>query len=87
MGLGSTSRNKTASAAGLAPLPFVKMHGLGNDFLLLDRRARQEVRPLPAALVPPLGERRSGVGFHPPIALDSPGPAPNYEQGAARVPI
>jgi diaminopimelate epimerase len=85
MGLGSTSRNKTASAAGLAPLPFVKMHGLGNDFLLLDRRARQDVRPLPAALVQRLGDRRSGVGFDQLIVLDAPDPALNYEQGDARV--
>ena len=86
---GLTSRNETARPADLAPLPFVKMHGLGNDFVLLDRRASQDARALPAALpaalVRRLGDRRSGVGFDQLIVLDAPDPAFSQEQGDARV--
>lgn len=42
-------------------LPFLKMHGLGNDFVVVDGRAR------PAALSPAqyraVGDRRRGVGY------------------------
>lgn len=42
-------------------LPFMKMHGLGNDFVVLDARARPlEVTP---ALARALGDRHRGVGF------------------------
>ncbi|HBS98785.1 MAG TPA: diaminopimelate epimerase [Citreicella sp.] len=42
-------------------LPFLKMHGLGNDFVVLDGRARQiEVTP---ALARALADRHRGVGF------------------------
>ncbi|HBM59431.1 MAG TPA: diaminopimelate epimerase [Citreicella sp.] len=42
-------------------LPFLKMHGLGNDFVVLDGRARQiEVTP---ALALALADRHRGVGF------------------------
>ena len=42
-------------------LSFMKMHGLGNDFVIVDARARQVV--LSAALVRALGDRHRGVGF------------------------
>lgn len=42
-------------------LPFAKMHGLGNDFVVIDRRG--EGRPVTAALARMLGDRRRGVGF------------------------
>ncbi|MDW4498243.1 diaminopimelate epimerase [Sulfitobacter sp. D35] len=42
-------------------LPFMKMHGLGNDFVVVDARARViEVSP---ALARALGDRHRGVGF------------------------
>jgi len=42
-------------------LPFMKMHGLGNDFVVIDARsARIEVTP---ALARALGDRRSGGGI------------------------
>jgi diaminopimelate epimerase len=42
-------------------LPFMKMHGLGNDFVVLDARARaMEVTP---ALAIALADRHKGVGF------------------------
>jgi len=42
-------------------LPFTKMHGLGNDFMLLDRVQRDI--PVPVAQIPALANRRTGVGF------------------------
>ncbi len=42
-------------------LPFMKMHGLGNDFVVVDARARVvEVTP---ALAQAVGERHRGIGF------------------------
>mgnify|MGYP000010950771 FL=1 len=42
-------------------LPFMKMHGLGNDFVVIDARARAvEVTP---ALARALADRHRGVGF------------------------
>ncbi|APZ53320.1 diaminopimelate epimerase [Salipiger abyssi] len=42
-------------------LPFMKMHGLGNDFVVLDGRARNiEVTP---ALARAIADRHRGVGF------------------------
>lgn len=43
-----------------APLPFLKMHGLGNDFVIVDQRA--DSRPLSAAAIAAIGNRRTGVG-------------------------
>ncbi|SLN09949.1 Diaminopimelate epimerase [Aquimixticola soesokkakensis] len=43
------------------PLPFVKMHGLGNDFVIIDSRGR-DARVTPA-LARALGDRNRGVGF------------------------
>jgi diaminopimelate epimerase len=42
-------------------LPFMKMHGLGNDFVVLDARARAIV--LSPALVAAIADRRRGIGF------------------------
>ena len=42
-------------------LPFMKMHGLGNDFVVMDGRARSI--PMTAALARAIGDRRRGVGF------------------------
>lgn len=42
-------------------LPFMKMHGAGNDFVILD--ARRQEWPLNDALVRALGDRHRGVGF------------------------
>ena len=41
--------------------PFVKMHGLGNDFVIFD--ARMDDFELDALLVKALGNRRTGIGF------------------------
>ncbi|AMY71456.1 diaminopimelate epimerase [Frigidibacter mobilis] len=42
-------------------LPFMKMHGLGNDFVVIDARRRR--LPVTAALARALGDRHMGVGF------------------------
>ncbi|MFY0679006.1 MAG: diaminopimelate epimerase [Thalassovita sp.] len=42
-------------------LPFMKMHGLGNDFVVVDARAQDH--PLPAALVVAIADRHKGVGY------------------------
>ncbi|HEY0211970.1 MAG TPA: diaminopimelate epimerase [Paenirhodobacter sp.] len=47
----------------LAPfgLPFMKMHGLGNDFVVIDARNGDD--PVTPALARALGDRHRGVGF------------------------
>lgn len=45
----------------LSGLPFLKMHGLGNDFVVIDSRGRGAVTT--AALARALGDRNRGVGF------------------------
>ncbi|PCJ43688.1 MAG: diaminopimelate epimerase [SAR86 cluster bacterium] len=42
-------------------LRFTKMHGLGNDFMLLDR-IQQDI-PVPVERIPELADRHTGVGF------------------------
>lgn len=42
-------------------LPFVKMHGAGNDFVIIDSRGRPAV--VDARLARALGDRHRGVGF------------------------
>lgn len=44
-----------------AGLPFLKMHGAGNDFVVLDSRGRAAVTT--PALAQALGDRNRGVGF------------------------
>jgi diaminopimelate epimerase len=42
-------------------LPFMKMHGLGNDFVVIDSRGREAMTT--AALARAIGDRHRGVGF------------------------
>ena len=42
-------------------LPFMKMHGAGNDFVVIDRRLGGPL--VTAALARALGDRHRGVGF------------------------
>jgi diaminopimelate epimerase len=42
-------------------LPFMKMHGAGNDFVVIDSRGREPV--MTAGLAQALGDRNRGVGF------------------------
>ena len=50
-------------------LPFLKMHGLGNDFVVLDARDRPAAR-LGEAAVRAVGDRRRGVGFDQLLTLE-----------------
>ncbi len=56
--------------AEAAPLPFRKMHGLGNDFVVIDARAG-EIAVSPAA-ARRIADRRRGVGFDQLILLEPP---------------
>ncbi|MDD9977976.1 MAG: diaminopimelate epimerase, partial [Boseongicola sp.] len=49
-------------------LPFMKMHGLGNDFVVIDRR--NGGRTVSTALVRALGDRHRGVGFDQLVLID-----------------
>jgi diaminopimelate epimerase len=61
-----------------SPLPFVKMHGLGNDFVVLD--ARDHGRRATAALARAVGDRHRGVGFDQMVEiLRHPGPEADAE--------
>ena len=42
--------------------PFIKMHGLGNDFVVLDAR-EQPLPPMTPAIARALADRREGIGF------------------------
>jgi len=49
------------SRAPLSGLPFRKMHGAGNDFVIIDARLGDD--PVTPALARALGDRNRGVGF------------------------
>ena len=49
-------------------LPFIKMHGLGNDFVILD--ARETPVSLDRAAIRAIADRRTGVGFDQLITLE-----------------
>ncbi len=53
-----------------APLPFRKMHGLGNDFVVIDARSRPV--EVSAAAAQRLADRRRGVGFDQLILMEPP---------------
>jgi diaminopimelate epimerase len=51
-------------------LPFLKMHGLGNDFVVVDARARPVA--LPDARVRAIADRHKGVGFDQLVVIENP---------------
>ncbi len=55
-------------ATAMDPVSFVKMHGLGNDFVIID--ARERAAPLPTCLVRRIADRRVGVGCDQLIRLE-----------------
>jgi len=55
------SRVMNTAALPPSPLRFRKMHGLGNDFVVIDARGRAD--PVTPALARALGDRHRGVGF------------------------
>jgi len=50
-------------------IPFMKMHGLGNDFAVIDRRGRTV--EVTAALAVALADRHRGIGFDQLAAIDA----------------
>ncbi|MDQ6646122.1 MAG: diaminopimelate epimerase [Pseudomonadota bacterium] len=52
------------------PLRFSKMHGLGNDFVVLD--CREQAFSLDSAQIRALGDRRTGVGFDQLLSVEPP---------------
>ncbi|HWY25055.1 MAG TPA: diaminopimelate epimerase [Nevskia sp.] len=64
-------------------LPFAKMHGLGNDFVVIDATrapARELLRAPSPALLSRLTDRRFGVGCDQ-VLLIEPAPAPDFDFG------
>jgi diaminopimelate epimerase len=57
-----------AKSAAMTRLSFIKMHGLGNDFVVVDRRAGGPA--LDAAAVRALADRRTGVGCDQLVVLE-----------------
>jgi len=53
------------------PLRFSKMHGAGNDFVLIDRRAAASVA-LDTGLIARMGDRHRGIGFDQLITIEPP---------------
>lgn len=53
----------------MPPIRFVKMHGLGNDFVVLDQR--EAALDLDPSLIRALADRRRGVGFDQLVVLRS----------------
>jgi diaminopimelate epimerase len=51
-------------------VPFIKMHGLGNDFVVLDARV-DAVPPMDARLAAALADRKTGIGCDQLIVLES----------------
>ncbi len=61
--------NQAANTA--PPLHFLKMHGLGNDFVVIDARGGAD--PITPALACAIGDRHRGVGFDQlAVVLDDP---------------
>jgi diaminopimelate epimerase len=50
-------------------IPFIKMHALGNDFVVLDARA-DALPPVTAQVARALADRRTGIGFDQLILLE-----------------
>jgi diaminopimelate epimerase len=54
----------------MAQIPFRKMHGLGNDFVVLDRR--RDIVAIDAAAARALADRRTGIGCDQVILIEPP---------------
>ena len=53
-------------------IEFVKMHGLGNDFLVFDAPPLAADKPIDAASLRALADRHTGVGFDQALMLGPP---------------
>ncbi|MTI17872.1 diaminopimelate epimerase [Rhodobacteraceae bacterium RKSG542] len=61
-------------------LPFLKMNGLGNDFVVLD--AREHACPLTHEQIAAIGDRKTGIGFDQMITIE---PAKNGANAFMRI--
>jgi len=62
-------RHRMPTQENISGLPFMKMHGLGNDFVVIDGRRRPV--SISADMVRSLGDRRCGVGFDQLVLIES----------------
>ncbi|MDI9314119.1 MAG: diaminopimelate epimerase [Hydrotalea sp.] len=53
-------------------IPFIKMHGLGNDFVLLDARRDAGLATLSPAVLAHIGDRHRGIGCDQIVILKNP---------------
>lgn len=53
-----------------APTPYLKMNGLGNDFVIVD--ARQNGQRFSTAAIQKIGDRQTGIGFDQMIVMETP---------------
>ena len=60
--------DQDAYIAAMTGAPFLKMHGIGNDFVVLDARVRQLA--LTRSAIQAIGDRRRGVGFDQLLVLE-----------------
>ena len=68
--IGLASPNVPVHIGPMRGLPFLKMHGLGNDFILLD--ARRRPLALDSETVRALADRRAGIGCDQLVVLEPP---------------
>src|SRR5260370_5884232 len=61
----------------MSAIPFRKMHGLGNDFVVIDARSR--AFPLDEAMAHAIADRKTGIGCDQLIVIERP------QNGAADV--
>ena len=64
-----TERVETPISRVMEQIPFIKMHGLGNDFVIIDGRAR--LPELSAAALRSIADRHRGVGYDQLIVMES----------------
>src|SRR5690606_29267213 len=69
-GVAGPARACRAAVMPSVPLRFSKMHGAGNDFVIIDRRAADA--PLAAERVARMADRHRGIGFDQLITIDPP---------------
>lgn len=67
----ATAKPAAASLRPARSRPFTKMHGLGNDFVVVD--ARERAFPLDEAKARAIADRRTGIGCDQLLILEKPG--------------
>ncbi len=57
---------------------FSKMHGIGNDFVIIDRRNQASAQPLATATVVAMADRHLGIGFDQLLTIEPPRSASTF---------